>query len=212
MKKDYIRGDTNLELSRQAEELRIQMPTFQKFLAEKVDDKLRNFMDGSELAGKKRRDSNERKDRDNYVIPSAVRKQYVFSYIRSIYDGTLKGDAGFFRNQLLGYNEKVFKIKPDGSRSIADNIKNAEKALDKELWKLGKKDSEALGLKMAVLTKIYDMSGDTAQFFKLFDGDELHPDRKVTCEDRRAGKEKDQAWHLQGRRYEGTHQKVLQLI
>ncbi len=139
----------------------------EKYIAENIDIKLKAFMDGVMLAGKERT-AGEKKG-DSFIIPKAVRRQYAFSYIRSIYDGKLKGDAGFFKNQLESYNEKVFSIRPDGSGSIADNIKDAEKVLDKELKKLGKTGAEAVSLKFAVLARIYDMTNDTAAFIKLMD-------------------------------------------
>ncbi|MCR5403543.1 MAG: hypothetical protein K6E91_06915, partial [Butyrivibrio sp.] len=144
---------------------------FSAFISKKVDAKLDAFIDGLRLAGKKNDTRENNSDRN--IIPGAVLRQYAYSYIRDIYDGSLTGNAAFFKSQLEGYNEKVFKIKPDGSRSIADNIRDAEKVIDKELNKLGKGGSEALGLRLAVLTKIYDMANDTKEFQKLMDNEFL---------------------------------------
>jgi len=152
-----IPGVFSAVMHREGEELDV-------WISENLDGALSPFLEGVKLAGKQG---------DKYVIPSAVRKQYIFSYIRNIYDGTLKGDAEFFKNQLINYNDKVFMIKPDGQHSISDNIKSAEKLLDKLIKKKGKVRSEALGLKIAVLAKIYDKANDTGEFLKLMDRDSL---------------------------------------
>ncbi|MCR4750648.1 MAG: hypothetical protein K5877_12735 [Lachnospiraceae bacterium] len=144
---------------------------FKAFLGSSVEPKLRPFMEGLKLAGLQRDDS--KKKGDQYYIPTAVRKQYAYSYLRSIYDGRLSGDATFFSQQLTDYNQKIFAIKPDGKNSIADNIKDIEKAVDKKLKSEGHKGAYALSCKIAVLAKIYDMANDTEEFLRLFDGKKL---------------------------------------
>ena len=144
---------------------------FDAFIKGTVDVKLGSYLEGIQLAGN--RNSAKDKNSDRNIIPGAILKQYAYSYIRSIYDGSLTGDAAFFKSQLEGYSDRVFRVKPNGERSIADNIRDAEKTLDRELDKLGKKGAEALGLKFAVLTKIYDMANDMKEFQKLMDNEFL---------------------------------------
>ncbi|MBR6390563.1 MAG: hypothetical protein IKS16_04385 [Lachnospiraceae bacterium] len=128
---------------------------FDKFLNEELEEKF------GALA--------EAMNEEQYSVPEAIRKSYAYSYLREIYQGAISGNAEYFSDQLKGYSAKVLKVRPDGLNSAADNIKAAEKVVDKELSKAGIKGGLAVNLKLAVVASIYEMAKDPDGMLKLFD-------------------------------------------
>ena len=136
------------------------------FMKEELDLRLKGFIEGVGLAGTRRKEGQKG---DNYIIPDAVRKQYAYNNLRRIYDGSLSGDAQFFREDISDYYDRVFKLKPEGSKTIGDNIKEVDKELETKIFFKWKKGGEALGIKIAVLGRIYEMMNNSEEFLTLLD-------------------------------------------
>ena len=135
-------------------------------MKEELDLRLKGFIEGVGLAGTRRKEGQKG---DNYIIPDAVRKQYAYNNLRRIYDGSLSGDAQFFREDISDYYDRVFKLKPEGSKTIGDNIKEVDKELETKIFFKWKKGGEALGIKIAVLGRIYEMMNNSEEFLTLLD-------------------------------------------
>ncbi len=136
------------------------------FLKEELDQRLKSFIDGVGLAGTRRKEGQKG---DNYIIPDAVRKQYAYNNLRNIYEGSLSGDEKFFREDISNYYDRVFKLKPEGSKTIGDNIKAVDEELETKLFFKWKKGGEAFAIKVAVLGRIYEMMNNTEEFLTLLD-------------------------------------------
>ncbi|MCR4891953.1 MAG: hypothetical protein K5989_07240, partial [Lachnospiraceae bacterium] len=144
---------------------------FEVFLKDTVDKKLQAYNEAMRQVEQEREEKGKGGDRS--IITEGVIRQFGYSYIRNIYEGKISGDAQFFENQLINYNEKVFSMKVDGENSIRENIKEIEKELDKWLKAEGRTGPEAFALKVGVLGKIYELSNTTENFEKLLDRKEL---------------------------------------
>lgn len=140
---------------------------FKWYCANTLDVRLSGFMDGV-------------KSTEMY---SSVRKQYAYSYLRSIYEGKITGDGAFFAEQLKNYSRKVMEIKPDGTSSIAGNIKTVEKEIDKLLKTDRYKKlptAHKTNLKVQALYIMYEKMNTTEGFLKLFDSKGLKGFAKET--------------------------------
>ena len=105
---------------------------FRQYLENTLDQKLSPFIEGCKKAGIfGEGDTGKTKE----VTYGAVRKQYAHMYIRSIYEGSLSGDAAFFADQILGFQKKLFSIAPKGGESINSTMAKASEWITAECKK-----------------------------------------------------------------------------
>ena len=132
--------------------------SFEKYLQGTLDDKLKDFMEGCEKAGKS---GNHVQDKTGYYVSAGVRKQYAYMFIRDVFDGRLKGDSKFFSDQLNNFQTKIFNVAPEGSISICAALKKAEKQIDNEGKNAKKKTDEIRLLKLSIMQLLYEKAEDT---------------------------------------------------
>ena len=106
------------------------------------------------------------------VFPEAMFKQYVFSFARDLYDGSLKGNEAFFTGRLKDYKKKVYDIKPDGLSSITSNLKAARDEIDRIVRGQYEK-AFALGLRDSVMFNVERKVNTTEEFHILMDKEKL---------------------------------------
>lgn len=127
---------------------------FEDFLKDTLDVRLAPLMEGI---------------KNETSVPLPVREQYVYSYVKSIYAGTLTGDAAFFTKQIQDYSSRVFTMPKEGGHSIEANIAACEKVLDKELKRVKAKKGESIALKIGVMAEINALTEKTETFGRLYD-------------------------------------------
>ncbi len=135
--------------------------SFKTFLLT-MDVKLADFMAGLKKAGKKG-------DNKGYFISDVARKQYAHMNIRNIYEGSLKGNADFFAQQLSQFQDKLFRVAPEGGMSVIDAIDHATKKVDEMLKKDKIKGDEGRLIKERVLERLYALAGEEVGFSMVTD-------------------------------------------
>ncbi len=144
--------------------------TVDAFLKDVLDERLKGFIEGVSLAGTSYKAG--AKSISQY-IPDAIRMQYAYEFMRSAYEGRLKGDGQFFAENMTNYNERVLNIRPDGDNTISDNIKEVKEALEKRIYYKKKRGSEANNLNISVMIYVEQLLNSQEDFSKLLKYEEL---------------------------------------
>ena len=168
--------------------------TLTEFLKNRLAPKMNDLMAGLGKAG---------------YIPEAIFKQYVYSYAQDIFSGALKADADQFAQRIKDYKNKVYSIRPDGMNSIADNIRDAKKELNKLLKARGMKDADIQSMSAAVMGSIEYMANSTEDFALLMDREKLtaYAKKKLDETNKNIKKGKKEAEKKAQKIYEGMERK-----
>ncbi|MCR5402307.1 MAG: hypothetical protein K6E91_00595 [Butyrivibrio sp.] len=124
---------------------------FNEYLRTTLDKRLENYMSG--LADITKEGASKGKNRSFYIVPKGICRQYAYTYLRDIYNQTLKGDAQFFTKQINDFNNKIYDVRPDGMNSISKNINDALKEAEKIL----KKNNASRAHSMRIAAQLYKM-------------------------------------------------------
>ena len=141
---------------------------FNSFCVINLDAKLGSFIEGAGLTMARSDEEKQKSRKSRSIIPSFVRKQFAYAYLKNIYEGDLVGDAKFFEEHLRDFERRIYSSSLDRKNSFDDNIKAARLAVEKACYKDKIKD---LSIVEASIISLTDMMMSEEDFLKLYDRD-----------------------------------------